>query len=195
MVNTRRQQQQRMDPEIVRFMEHSEQLWKETAELLSSLGLKYGRLFKNVQRLQTESSEGRFNSEPPPPPPPRGSEQPNSSNSNNTNNQRRTDNPINTRMLRLDFPRFEGDELLGWLYQTEQFFEYHQTPLAQHLRIASFHLEGEALQWYQWTMVSKPLSNWSDFAKALVACFGPTEYEDYVESLAKLQQTDSLQEF
>lgn len=180
-----------MDPELIRFMERSDQQWKDMAALLSALDLKYDRLAESVQRMQTEHTEGRSNCGPPPHAP----EQPNASDTDTTNNQRRTDNPINTRALRLDFPRYEGDEPSGWLYRAEQFFAYHQTPPVQQIRIASFHLEGEALQWYRWTLATNPLVSWNDFSKALVARFGPTEYEDYAESLAKLQQTGNLREY
>lgn len=57
---------------------------------------------------------------------------------------------IQTRALRLDFPRFVGNDPLGWVYRAEQLFTYHQTPAIQRMEIASFHLEGRALQWYRW---------------------------------------------
>jgi hypothetical protein len=52
--------------------------------------------------------------------------------------------PLN--LLRLAFHCYKGGDPLGWLYQAEQFFEYHQTPMAQQIHITSFNLDGEALQ-------------------------------------------------
>lgn len=35
---------------------------------------------------------------------------------------------IQSHTLILEFPRFEGIDLAGWVYRVEQFFSYHQTP-------------------------------------------------------------------
>jgi hypothetical protein len=40
----------------------------------------------------------------------------------------RDDRRIQTRTLRLDFPRFDGDNPSGWSYKVNQFFDYYQTP-------------------------------------------------------------------
>ena len=68
---------------------------------------------------------------------------------------------IPTRMLRLDFPCFSGYDSHGWVHWAEQFFSYHNTDLEQCMIlfflvkkcmiIVSFHLEGEAQQWFRWT--------------------------------------------
>jgi hypothetical protein len=55
------------------------------------------------------------------------------------------DRRIQGRTLRLDFPRFDGDNPSGWSYKVNQFFDYYQTQLYQRVRMASFHMEGEAL--------------------------------------------------
>jgi hypothetical protein len=34
-------------------------------------------------------------------------------------------------------------------YKVNQFFDYYQTPLYQRVRMASFHMEGEVLVWFQ----------------------------------------------
>jgi hypothetical protein len=64
----------------------------------------------------------------------------------------------------------------------------------QHIHIASFHLERDALQWYRWAMAANPTTAWPEFSKALLTRFGPTEYDDSAEALAKLQQGGSIRE-
>lgn len=54
---------------------------------------------------------------------------------------------IQSRAIRLEFPRFDGMDPAGWVYKAEQFFAYHQTPPNQRISIISFYLEGKALQW------------------------------------------------
>jgi len=74
MVHTRKQKQQRMDPDLLtHFMERSEQHMKEMTEAMAALHQKYDSLSTIVQRMEAESSNGRTNGgvhggAPPPPP-------------------------------------------------------------------------------------------------------------------------------
>jgi hypothetical protein len=199
MVHTRKQKQQRMDSDhLTRFMERTEQHMKEMTEAMAALNQKCDRLSTSVQRMEAESSNGRTTGGiqgGAPPPPPHNHESEYNSSTGPNHKQRRGDNSIHTRALRLDFPRFDGSDPAGWLYRAEQFFEYHQTQAIQQIRIASFHLEGDALQWYRWATTANPMATWPEFAKALLTSFGPTEYDDSAEALAKLQQVGSIREY
>jgi hypothetical protein len=57
---------------------------------------------------------------------------------------------VQPRFAGLDFPRFNGEDPTGWIYIAEQFFHYQGTTAIEKVLLASFHLQGEALQWYQW---------------------------------------------
>jgi hypothetical protein len=71
MVHTRKQKQQRMEPDhLTHFMERSEQHMKEVMEVLAALNQKYNRLSVSMQRMEAESIEGCANGGVPPPPPP-----------------------------------------------------------------------------------------------------------------------------
>lgn len=59
---------------------------------------------------------------------------------------------IHTRSMKLEFPRFNGKHLSGWLFKAKQYFAYHQVPEAQWLIVASLNIEGDALEWYQWSI-------------------------------------------
>jgi hypothetical protein len=171
---------------------------KEMTEAIAALNQKYERLSTSVQRMEAEYSNGRTNGGVQggaPPPPPHNHEPEYNSGTGYNHEQRRGDSSIHTRALRPDFPRFDGGDPSGWLYRAEQFFEYHQTQATQQIRIASFHLEGDALQWYRWAMAANPMTTWPEFAKALLTCFGPTKYDDSAETLAKLQQVGSIREY
>ena len=56
----------------------------------------------------------------------------------------------NFRRLKLDFPRFNGDDLIEWIYREEQYFNLHNTFDVNKFPLASFCLEHEALQWFCW---------------------------------------------
>jgi hypothetical protein len=40
--------------------------------------------------------------------------------------------------IKLEIPTFDGSDPLGWIFKINQFFEFHQTPEDQRLRMASF---------------------------------------------------------
>ena len=53
--------------------------------------------------------------------------------------------PTVNHKMKLDVPRFDGTDPLGWIFKINQFFEYHGTPKHDQLTIASFYMEGRAL--------------------------------------------------
>lgn len=60
--------------------------------------------------------------------------------------------PFYTRSVKIDFPKFEGEDVLPWIYKSEQFFMYYQIPDPHRLEIASIHFDG--------TMVSDVGEEW-----------------------------------
>lgn len=63
-----------------------------------------------------------------------------------------------------------------------KFFDYQGTTEAHKVSLASFHLEGEANQWWQWLQRAyKEEGNvvtWEIFTEELRARFGPTDCEE-----------------
>ena len=51
--------------------------------------------------------------------------------------------------LKLEFPRFQGEDPTCWVYQANQFFSYQNMPEHQRVIMASYHLDGDALIWFQ----------------------------------------------
>ncbi|KAJ0744829.1 putative nucleotidyltransferase, Ribonuclease H [Helianthus annuus] len=93
---------------------------------------------------------------------------------------------------KLFFPKFSGDDPTGWVFQAEQYFEFANINVTQQVPLASFHLEGIALQWYRWyTKFRGPIS-WTELSQALLSRFGPTDYEDPTEALPRLRHTTTV---
>ena len=68
------------------------------------------------------------------------------------NNNRRNleSSPLNSiKNLRLDFPRFHGEDPTCWVYKANQCFSYHNILEYQKVMIALYHLEEKALIWFQ----------------------------------------------
>ena len=100
--------------------------------------------------------------------------------------------PHFSQHLKLNFPRFNGEDPINWIYRVEQYFEFQNIVAETQVQLASFHHEGIALQWHRWlTKFRGPLS-WNDFTKAILLRFGPTEYEDPSEALSRLKQTTTV---
>ena len=53
-----------------------------------------------------------------------------------------------SRLSRIDFPKFEGEDVQGWVYKCEQFFELDVIAEGKRVKIAVIHLTGRALVWH-----------------------------------------------
>jgi hypothetical protein len=102
---------------------------------------------------------------------------------------------INPRFVNLDFPKFDGEDPTNWVLKAQQFFVYGQIADNQRVPIAYFHMEGKALQWYNWLMESGTVRSWEEFVVALKTRFAPSDYDDPVGAFTKLQQTSTVDEY
>ncbi|KAL6316337.1 hypothetical protein AAG906_017972 [Vitis piasezkii] len=105
------------------------------------------------------------------------------------------DGGIQTRAVRLDFPKFNGEDPSGWVYRADQFFNYHQTNPHHRVLLASFHMEGKALVWFQDIEAAGGISSWEGFVRALQTRFGSSPYEDPMEALIRLKQTSTVEDY
>lgn len=48
------------------------------------------------------------------------------------------------------FGRFCGKNPEAWIFQAERYFDFYRITEDQHLSLASFYLDGDALEWYRW---------------------------------------------
>jgi hypothetical protein len=68
-------------------------------------------------------------------------------------------------------------------------------PETSRVEIASIHLEGEAVQWYDWFEASRGTPTWAAFVEGLLVRFGPSAFEDVDGELAKIRQTSFVNEY
>jgi hypothetical protein len=94
---------------------------------------------------------------------------------------------IQTRAIRLDFPKFSGEEPNGWIYHANQYFTYHQTNPHHRVLLASFHMEGKALTWFQHLEASGSITSWDGFTQSLLTRFGPSILDDPIETFTRLR--------
>ncbi|KAF9605396.1 hypothetical protein IFM89_016973 [Coptis chinensis] len=141
-------------------------------------------LTTNMQRLLAKLDDPNQNSFNP--------------NSSNTNliQQRQHQQPIiQGRRLRLDFPRFEGEDPESWLFQAKKFFTLNPISEEQKVIMASIHLKGDAIAWYRWLNQSLGELTWRQFSTSLCKRFGSRKHIDPMSSLSKLTQQGTVREY
>ena len=105
---------------------------------------------------------------------------------------------INSRRSKLECPRFDGYDFLGWQMKVEQYFEAVEIPETEKVQMVMIHLDGKALQWHQRYMKAKgPLKEmqWSTYAVDMRARFNDNEFTDPMSELVSLRQTNSVEEY
>lgn len=80
-----------------------------------------------------------------------------------------------------------------------QCFAFQNTPELQKVTLASYHLEREANRWWKWVrrLIEEEgrVLSWENFEDELWARFGPSECEDFDESLSRIRQRGSLRDY
>uniref|UniRef100_A0A2N9FEV1 Ty3 transposon capsid-like protein domain-containing protein n=1 Tax=Fagus sylvatica TaxID=28930 RepID=A0A2N9FEV1_FAGSY len=97
------------------------------------------------------------------------------------------------RAMELEFPRFKGGDPTSWMFRAIQYFEYYQVHDASKVMHASYHLDDDALIWFQ--SCEHDLGCWDNFARAIQLRFGPPSYDDPMELLIKLKHVNSIEEY
>ncbi|XP_020266215.1 uncharacterized protein LOC109841679 [Asparagus officinalis] len=104
---------------------------------------------------------------------------------------------VQPKSLRLDFPSFSGaEDVIAWLEQTAQIFEYYDIKEDEWVKVCSFYLRGEALQWYRW--LTRNIDNyqyWSVFKEELMTRFGPSELSRPYDVFSTMKQTSTVREY
>lgn len=93
--------------------------------------------------------------------------------------------------VKLDFPCFDGTNLLDWIFKANHFFDYYKTPDYDRLSITSVHLDHYVIPWFQMLQKAHPFQTWKEFARALKAEFSPSAYEWPRATLFKLTEQRS----
>nr|GEW01295.1 hypothetical protein [Tanacetum cinerariifolium] len=104
--------------------------------------------------------------------------------------------PNNTpygKLIRIEFPKFSGDDVKDWVYRCKQFFKVDGVPNGRKIQLAFMHMFDVALVWYQ-QYVKKYHDNtlWEHFEVEVVKRFGVL-YDDPIVELKNLKQTGSVQ--
>ena len=92
-----------------------------------------------------------------------------------------------SRIWGLSSHDFKERILLAGYTKPINFFSYHNTPKHHKVLMASYHLDGEALIWFQEAEQARGFASWEVFVQALQTRFGTTTYNDPMEALTRLK--------
>ncbi|KAH7560795.1 hypothetical protein JRO89_XS10G0104300 [Xanthoceras sorbifolium] len=82
-----------------------------------------------------------------------------------------------------------------WVFPCEQYQRVTVLTEAELLYLATVHLEGDAVPWYQWLEHSMGQMTWEQFKRALQTRFGSLEEANVGGTLTKLRQTGTIKEY
>jgi hypothetical protein len=91
-----------------------------------------------------------------------------------------------------DIWKFDGKDPITWILQLEQFFDLHNVPHTQKVRIASLYLEPNQFVWYQWLCSRKSLVTWTIFLEEMIAHYEDTRSNTFFSQLINLKQKGSV---
>ncbi|XP_019224822.1 PREDICTED: uncharacterized protein LOC109206457 [Nicotiana attenuata] len=102
-----------------------------------------------------------------------------------------------SRWSRMEFLRFNGEDLRSWLFKIEQFFSMEKVDTEERVEVAALQLEGEAIQWHlsfmRYRQYLQP-ATWNEYVMAMVERFG-SDFDDPMEEIKKIKQTGSVKEY
>ncbi|OMO94833.1 Retrotransposon gag protein [Corchorus olitorius] len=103
-----------------------------------------------------------------------------------------------TKHSKLECPRFNGDDFIGWRSKIEQFFLADKTAELDKIQLVMMHLEGRALQWhlhYLHNLGNPESVPWTQYVAAMRSRFSSTKYFDALAELVMLRQTGTVDEY
>lgn len=102
-----------------------------------------------------------------------------------------------TKYTKVEFPKFNRDDLRTWLYKVEQFVADEDITIQQKMKLVYLHFEGDVLQWHLGYMRCRgqmPLPTWDEYLWALCDSFG-AEYSDSMIELMNIKHTGSVKDY
>ncbi|KAG5586608.1 hypothetical protein H5410_047042 [Solanum commersonii] len=89
--------------------------------------------------------------------------------------------------------QFRDENLDAWIVQAEHYFNFYKIEEDQKLNVASFYLDGEALEWCQWLFRNNQLIDWMHFTKKVRIQFKQRKYVSLQEVPSVTEYPNSLE--
>nr|GEZ23961.1 hypothetical protein [Tanacetum cinerariifolium] len=113
----------------------------------------------------------------------------------NDEGTRRGTQPQFTRMTKIEFPKFGGDDVRGWLFKCEQLFKIDHVLDPHKVQLALIYLYDTASLWHrQFVKLMGESASWNSFKEAIMQGFG-SPYDDPMGDIKDLRHTGSIEEY
>jgi hypothetical protein len=100
---------------------------------------------------------------------------------------------LNTNHIpKIDMRKFDGKDPITWILQMEQFFDLHNVPHTQKVRISSLYLEPNQFVWYRWICSRKSLITRTIFMEEMISHYEDTRSNAFFIQLINLKQKGSV---
>ncbi|GJX33910.1 hypothetical protein Tco_0245467 [Tanacetum coccineum] len=87
------------------------------------------------------------------------------------------------RLEKVEFPKFQGDDVRGWAFKCDQFFIINNTSNEEKVKIVSVHSSNKDLLWQrQFLSVNGENVGWEVYKNAIIQRFGSI-FEDLIFTL------------
>ncbi|VFQ95935.1 unnamed protein product [Cuscuta campestris] len=97
--------------------------------------------------------------------------------------------------MRVDAPRFSGEDPTGWIFKVQKYFDYFLTPEPERLQLVAMLIDHPASEWFHYFQANNPRATWPEFLDAVQQRFDSSYYENYIGVLSKLSQTSSVMDY
>jgi hypothetical protein len=94
----------------------------------------------------------------------------------------------------IDMRKFDDKDPITWILQMEKFFDIHNVPHTQKVRIASLYLEPNQCVWYLCLCSHKSLITWTIFMEEMITHYEDTRSNTLFSQLINLKQKGSVTE-
>ncbi|GJW13110.1 retrotransposable element Tf2 [Tanacetum coccineum] len=99
-----------------------------------------------------------------------------------------------SRLAKVEFPKFDGADVRGWMFRCEEFFAIEQTADEGKIGLISIHLYDIALMWHrQYVRFMGNTLTWQMYRDVILKRFG-LAYDGPLAEIKKLKQTGSVQQ-
>ncbi|GJT24874.1 hypothetical protein Tco_0894811 [Tanacetum coccineum] len=98
------------------------------------------------------------------------------------------------RLAKVEFPKFQGDDVMGWVFKCEQFF-INTTPEVEKEKITCVHLFDKALLWHrQFLKTNRENMDWDVYKGAIIKIFGYV-FDDPISALNNAKYEKNAREY
>ncbi|GJW85605.1 ankyrin repeat-containing protein [Tanacetum coccineum] len=103
---------------------------------------------------------------------------------------------IDYRLRKLKMPLFNGDNVYGWVYLAERFFDIQGLVTSEErLKAAMMCLEGPALSWFRWTHNREPFRSWEDLKRRMLVRFQSSQAGTLNEQFFAISQSGTARDY